>query len=56
MKKEKEGRRFSVSTVVVVALFAILAFLIIVPLYALLLGTFKGGAELFVSGLNLNPT
>ena len=56
MKKEKEGRRFSVSTVVVVALFAILAFRIIVPLYALLLGTFKGGAELFVSGLNLNPT
>ena len=56
MKKEKEGRRFSVSTVIVVALFAILAFLIIVPLYALLLGTFKGGAELFVSGLNLNPT
>lgn len=56
MKKEKEGRRFSASTVVVVALFAILAFLIIVPLYALLLGTFKGGAELFVSGLNLNPT
>ena len=56
MKKEKEGRRFSVSTVVVVVLFAILAFLIIVPLYALLLGTFKGGAELFVSGLNLNPT
>ena len=56
MKKEKEGRRFSFSTVVVVALFALLAFLIIVPLYALLLGTFKGGAELFVSGLNLNPT
>ena len=56
MKKEKEGRRFSVSTVVVVALFALLAFLIIVPLYALLLGTFKGGAERFVSGLNLNPT
>ena len=56
MKKEKEGRRFSVSTVVVVALFALLAFLIIVPLYALLLGTFKGGADLFVSGLNLNPT
>ena len=56
MKKRQEGRRFSVSTVIVVALFVILAFLIIVPLYALLLGTFKGGAELFVSGLNLNPT
>ena len=34
MKKRQEGRRFSVSTVIVVALFAILAFLIIVPLYA----------------------
>ena len=56
MKKEQEGRRFSISTVIVVALFVLLAFLIIVPLYALLLGTFKGGAELFVSGLNLNPT
>ena len=56
MKKEKEGRKFSASMVVVVAIFALLAFLIIVPLYALLLGTFKGGAELFVSGLNLNPT
>ena len=56
MKKKQEGRRFSISTVVVVALFVLLAFLIIVPLYALLLGTFKGGAELFVSGLNLNPT
>ena len=56
MKKKQEGRRFSISTVVVVALFVILAFLIIVPLYALLLGTFKGGAELFVSGLNLNPS
>ncbi len=39
-----------------VAFFAVLAILIIIPLYALLLGTFKGGAELFVSGLNLNPT
>ena len=56
MKKEKERGRISVATVIIVALFALLAFLIIVPLYALLLGTFKGGAELFVSGLNLNPT
>ena len=36
--------------------FGILAVLFMIPLYALLLGTFKGGAELFVSGLNLNPT
>ena len=36
--------------------FIILCILFLIPLYALLLGTFKGGAELFVSGLNLNPT
>ena len=36
--------------------FVILCVLFLIPLYALLLGTFKGGAELFVSGLNLNPT
>ncbi|MBQ3269460.1 MAG: carbohydrate ABC transporter permease [Clostridia bacterium] len=36
--------------------FIILCVLFMIPLYALLLGTFKGGAELFVSGLNLNPT
>ena len=34
--------------------FVILCILFLIPLYALLLGTFKGGAELFVSGLNLN--
>lgn len=39
-----------------VTFFLLLALLIILPLYALLLGTFKGGAELFVSGLNLDPT
>ncbi|MDD6142465.1 MAG: carbohydrate ABC transporter permease [bacterium] len=48
--------KMTASTVILVVIFAVLAFLIIVPLYALLLGTFKGGAELFVSGLNLNPT
>ncbi len=36
--------------------FIILCILFLIPLYALLLGTFKGGAELFVSGLNLNPS
>ena len=36
--------------------FIILCILFMIPLYALLLGTFKGGAQLFVSGLNLNPT
>jgi arabinosaccharide transport system permease protein len=34
--------------------FIILCILFLIPLYALVLGTFKGGAELFVSGLNLN--
>ena len=56
MAKQKAMRRLSPATIIIVALFAVLAFLIIVPLYALLLGTFKGGAELFVSGLNLDPT
>jgi len=56
MAKENASRKPSVSTIVLVVIFVLLAFLIIVPLYALLLGTFKGGAELFVSGLNLNPT
>ena len=34
--------------------FIVLCILFLIPLYALVLGTFKGGAELFVSGLNLN--
>lgn len=56
MAKENKARKFSAVTIILVVVFCLLAFLIIVPLYALLLGTFKGGAELFVSGLNLNPT
>ena len=43
-------------SVVLSIFFIILIILVLIPLYALLLGTFKGGAELFVSGLNLNPT
>ena len=34
--------------------FVLLSILILIPLYALVLGTFKGGAELFISGLNLS--
>lgn len=56
MDTSNKKSKVTVSTVVLIVIFAVLAFLIIVPLYALLLGTFKGGAELFVSGLNLNPT
>ena len=40
--------------VLMTVFFVILCILFLIPLYALVLGTFKGGAELFVSGLNLN--
>ena len=40
-------------TVLNVLFFTVMAILTLIPIYALLLGTFKGGAELFVSGLNL---
>lgn len=56
MAKKDNSRKLRLSTVVLVVFFAIIAVLLMIPLYALLLGTFKGGAELFVSGLNLNPT
>ena len=52
-KKEHNGLR-TLSTILLVAFFSVLAILIIIPLWALLLGTFKGGAELFISGLNLS--
>ncbi|MBP3637047.1 MAG: carbohydrate ABC transporter permease [Clostridia bacterium] len=54
-KKSKLGYNPAARAAMVI-FFAVLAILIIIPLYALLLGTFKGGAELFVSGLNLDPT
>ena len=57
--KSKKISRFGYSLPARVALtvfFVMLAVLILIPLYALLLGAFKGGAELFISGLNLNPT
>ena len=56
MAKEIKERKVRPSSVVLVVLFSVMAVLLIIPLYALVLGTFKGGAELFVSGLNLNPT
>ncbi|MBQ7826472.1 MAG: hypothetical protein IJ337_09050, partial [Clostridia bacterium] len=56
MAKNLNERKLRPSTVILVVIFAIIAVLLMIPLYALLLGTFKGGAELFVSGLNLNPT
>lgn len=54
-KKSRLGYN-PVARIAMVLFFAVLGVLIIIPLYALLLGTFKGGAELFVSGLNLDPT
>ena len=52
----KEYKRNPVPAILMTAFFVILCILFLIPLYALVLGTFKGGAELFVSGLNLNPT
>ena len=52
---QKSGlNRHPLSTAVLVVFFTLLSVVILVPLYALVLGTFKGGAELFVSGLNLS--
>ena len=50
--KKKSGN--PIGTALMTLFFLILAVLVLIPLYALVLGTFKGGAELFVSGLNLN--
>lgn len=53
LKTEKSSSVRLTLTVLSVLFFAVMAFLTLIPIYALLLGTFKGGAELFVSGLNL---
>ena len=53
LKTEKNSSVRLTLTVLSVLFFAVMAFLTLIPIYALLLGTFKGGAELFVSGLNL---
>lgn len=53
---EKKKNTHALGMALLSVLFVVLSVLFIIPLYALLLGTFKGGAELFVSGLNLNPT
>ena len=52
----KENKSPLLTKVLLTVFFIILCILFLIPLYALLLGTFKGGAELFVSGLNLNPS
>ncbi|MGX8705876.1 MAG: carbohydrate ABC transporter permease [bacterium] len=52
----KEYKRNPIPSILMTVFFVILCIIFLIPLYALVLGTFKGGAELFVSGLNLNPT
>lgn len=52
----KETKAHPIGTAILSVFFILLCILFLIPLYALLLGTFKGGAQLFVSGLNLNPT
>lgn len=52
----KEVKPHPIGTAILSIFFILLCILFLIPLYALLLGTFKGGAQLFVSGLNLNPT
>lgn len=49
-----ESRGPVLGKILMTVFFIILCILFLIPLYALVLGTFKGGAELFVSGLNLN--
>ena len=49
-----ESRGPVLGKVLMTLFFIMLCILFMIPLYALVLGTFKGGAELFVSGLNLN--
>ena len=49
-----ESRGPVLGKILMTVFFVILCILFLIPLYALVLGTFKGGAELFVSGLNLN--
>lgn len=56
MKKNESKSMQKLGTALMTLFFILLSILFIIPLYALVLGTFKGGAELFVSGLNLNPT
>lgn len=53
LKTEKSSSVRLVLTILSVLFFTGMAILTLIPIYALLLGTFKGGAELFVSGLNL---
>lgn len=54
VKKGKHLGQNPVAQACMLVFFIIRAVVILIPLYALLLGTFKSGAELFVSGLKLS--
>ncbi len=44
----------ALSRTLMLVFFGVLSVLVLIPLYALVLGTFKGGSQLFISGLNLS--
>jgi arabinosaccharide transport system permease protein len=53
-KKAKSKLNYNpVARAFLILFFTVLGLLILIPLWAILLGSFKGGSELFVSGLNL---
>lgn len=52
-KKSKLGYSTS-ARVALTIFFTLLSIVVLIPLYALVLGTFKGGSQLFISGLNLS--
>ena len=52
-KKSRLGYN-PMSRALLVVFFSVLSVFVLIPLYALVLGTFKGGSQLFVSGLNLS--
>ena len=52
--KDSKLKYNTVARVLLVIFFTLLSVVILIPLYALVLGTFKGGSQLFISGLNLS--
>lgn len=54
--RQHTKREYSpIARVVLLLFFTGLAAIILIPLVAMVLGTFKGGTELWISGLNLKP-
>ncbi|MDR2657879.1 MAG: carbohydrate ABC transporter permease [Oscillospiraceae bacterium] len=55
-RQTKSGLQYSAAArVALILFFSALGAIIMIPLVAMVLGTFKGGAELWRNGLNLNP-